>query len=85
MDRIRHLSCSLITAIALSVLLGCKSGPRGQPDVGPVAASTLVGLWQGLTYLEGREIRVEIEISQNSEGELAGVADFHDTSTLAGC
>ena len=82
MDRIRHLSYSLITAVALSVLLGCQSGPRGQADAEPVAASALVGLWQGFTYLAGREIRVEVEISQNSEGELAGVADFRDTSTL---
>ncbi len=60
MDRIRHPSCSLITAVALSVLLGCTSGHRGQTEAGPVAASALVGLWQGFTYLEGREIRVEI-------------------------
>ena len=82
MDRIRRLSCSLITVVALSVLLGCETGPHGQADAGPVAASALVGLWQGLMDLEGRELRVEIEISQNSEGELAGVADFPDTSTL---
>ncbi len=82
MDRIRQLICSLITGVALSVFLSCETGPRGQADAGPVTASALVGLWQGLTYLEGREIRVEIEISRNSDGELSGVADFPDTSTL---
>ena len=82
MDRIRHLSCSLITAAALSVFLGCGPGSRREVNVGPPSASALVGLWQGFTYLEGQEIRVEIEISQNSEGELAGIADFRDTSTL---
>jgi len=53
-----------------------------EADVGPITASELVGLWQGFIYLEGQEIRVEIEISQNSEGELVGIADFRDTSTL---
>ena len=82
MAKIRHLSCSLITAFALSILLGCTSESPDQADAEPVAASALVGLWQGFTYLEGREIRVEIEISQNSEGELAGVANLRDTSTM---
>lgn len=82
MDRIRHQSCALITAVALSILLGCQSGPPNHAFPGPEAVSALVGLWQGFTYLEGREIRVEIEISENSEGELAGVADLRDTSTL---
>ena len=35
MDRIRHISCSLITAVVLSVFLGCETGPRGQADAGP--------------------------------------------------
>ena len=47
MDRIRHLSCSLITAAALSVFLGCGPGSRREVNVGPPSASALVGLWQG--------------------------------------
>ncbi len=41
-----------------------------------------MGLWQGFSYIEGHENRVEIEITQNSEGELVGVADFRDSGSL---
>ena len=75
----RRLNPSLITAAAMSVFLGCEPESRREPDVGPPSASALVGLWQGFAYLEGQEIRVEIELSMNPEGGLVGVADFPES------
>jgi CubicO group peptidase (beta-lactamase class C family) len=82
MDSVHRLGLLLITAVLLSILLGCEPESRPEADAGPVSASALVGLWQGFVYFELREFRVEIEISQNSEGELAGVADFRDSGSL---
>ncbi|MEE9521777.1 MAG: serine hydrolase [candidate division NC10 bacterium] len=78
----RRLSPSLITAAALSVFLGCGPGSHREADVGLPSAAALVGLWQGFSYIEGHENRVEIEITQNFEGELVGVADFRDSGSL---
>jgi CubicO group peptidase (beta-lactamase class C family) len=41
-----------------------------------------VGLWQGFTYLDGQEIRVEVELGVDPEGGLVGVADFRDGGAL---
>jgi len=78
----RRLNPSLITAVALSGFLGCEPESRREVDIGPPSASALVGLWQGFTYLEGQEIRVEIELGMNPEGGLVGVADFRDAGSL---
>ncbi len=71
-----------ITVVVLSVLLGCRPESHSEADEGPVSATALVGLWQGFCDFEGREIRVEIELSQNLEGEVVGVLDLRDTSVL---
>lgn len=72
----------LITAIALSSVLSTATGSLCQDDSQSPPASSFVGLWQGFTNVEGREIRVEIEISKGGNGELVGVADLPDTSVL---
>ncbi len=71
-----------ITIVVLSVLLGCTRESHSEADEGPVSAAALVGLWQGFSHIEGREIRVEIELSQNLEGKVVGVLDLRDVSVL---
>ncbi|MCH8347747.1 MAG: serine hydrolase [Proteobacteria bacterium] len=80
---------AIISGLSIAVLIGLGNATLAddqdaaeEADVGPITASELVGLWQGFTDLEGREIRVEIKISKNAEGELSGVVDLRDTSTL---
>jgi len=48
----------------------------------PVEASALVGSWQGLFTLEGQEIRVEVEVSEDASGGLAGTVDFRDAAVM---
>ena len=82
MDSIRRVGLSLIPAILPGLLLACHPGARHETDVGSPPASALVGLWQGFMDFHGRKIRVEIEISQNPEGELSGLVDLRDSAVL---
>jgi CubicO group peptidase (beta-lactamase class C family) len=72
----------LITAFVLSILLGCEPELHPEADAGPVSASALVGLWQGFAYIEGQEIRIEIELGQKPEGTLTAKADLRDSGAL---
>jgi len=47
-----------------------------------LAMPALVGSWQGFLYLEGQEIRVEVEISEDSSGGLTGSVDLRDSAVL---
>ena len=77
-----QLDWRLVTAIALMVFLGAAKRSLTQEDTGPVAASALVSSWQGRYLLEGQEIRVEVEISENAGGDLTGRVDFRDAAVV---
>ena len=71
-----------VMAIALTVLLCTAVKSRFQEESRQVASSSLVGVWRGFTHVQGQEIRVEVEINQEPNGELVGVVDFRDSAVL---
>ena len=81
MNRMRVLGLALITA-SLGISLGCQPGASQETEVESPPSSALAGLWQGFGYLEGQEIRVEIEVQQDSAGNLTAEADFRDSGSL---
>ncbi len=79
-DRICRVGLPLILAVVSTLFVACHLRSGHEAEVG--SPSALVGLWQGFMDFHGRQVRVEIEISQNPEGELSGLVDLRDSTTL---
>lgn len=80
MDRIRRVGMTLILAVVVALFVVYPLQSSQEAKVG--TPSVLVGLWQGFMDFCGRQVRVEIEISQNPDGELSGLVDLRDSATL---
>ncbi len=71
-----------LVAVTTCALVACAPEARRSDAPASLTPAALEGVWQGLTHLEGQEIRVEVEIRVGSDGEPSGFADFRDGGAL---